>query len=182
MWVQDPMGWIDCVCCEKFRCDFMARTFALIAPLQPVLQRVYCHKKHSQTHPRIMKWNAPKHEFRGPTGWIGCSRSEKLRSDFVAWTFALIAPIHHVLHWVYFHNKAIPNAPKHYETHQNMSLWSYGVDRVRSFFQKFWSDFVAWTFALIAPVEPILHRVSCSNEMIPNPPRHYETHQNMSLR
>ena len=23
----------------------MARTFALIAPLQPVLQRVYCHKK-----------------------------------------------------------------------------------------------------------------------------------------
>ena len=115
-------------------------------------------------------------------GWIGCSCSEKLRSDFVAWTFALIAPIHHILHWVYFHNKAIPNAPKHYETHQNMSLWSYGVDRVHSFFQKFWSDFVAWTFALIAPVEPILHRVSCSNEMIPNPPRCHETHKNMSLR
>jgi hypothetical protein len=47
--------------------------------------------------------------------------------------------------------------------------------------EKFWSDFVAWTFALIAPVQPILHRVSCSNKMIPNPPRHYETHQNMSL-
>jgi len=26
----------------------------------------------------------------------------------------------------------IPNAPKHYETNQNMSLWSNGVDWVRS--------------------------------------------------
>ena len=47
--------------------------------------------------------------------------------------------------------------------------------------EKFWSDFVARTFALIAPVQPILHQVSCSKEMIPNPPRHYETHQNMSF-
>ena len=36
-------------------------------------------------------------------------------------------------------------------------------------------------FALIAPVQPILHRVSCSNEMVPNAPKPYETHQNMSL-
>ena len=40
---------------------------------------------------------------------------------------------------------------------------------------------MARTLALIAPVQPILQWVSCSNEMIPNPPRHYETHQNMSL-
>jgi len=26
-----------------------------------------------------------------------------------------------------------------------------------------------------------LHRVSRSNEMVPNAPKHYETHQNMSL-
>jgi len=26
----------------------------------------------------------------------------------------------------------IPNAPKHYETHQNLSLGSNGVDEVRS--------------------------------------------------
>ena len=47
--------------------------------------------------------------------------------------------------------------------------------------ENFGHDFVAWTFALIAPVQPILHRVSCSNEMVPNAPKHYETHQNMSL-
>jgi hypothetical protein len=40
---------------------------------------------------------------------------------------------------------------------------------------------MARTFALIAPVDPILHRVSCSYEMIPNAPKHYATHQNMSL-
>jgi len=40
---------------------------------------------------------------------------------------------------------------------------------------------VARTFALIAPVQPILHRVSCGNEILPNAPKHYEMHQNMSL-
>ena len=47
--------------------------------------------------------------------------------------------------------------------------------------EKFWSDFVARTFALIAPVQPILLRVLCSKEMIPNPPKHYKTHQSTSL-
>jgi len=40
---------------------------------------------------------------------------------------------------------------------------------------------MARTRALIAPVQPILHRVSCSNEILPNTPKHYETHTNMSL-
>src|SRR6185436_11023519 len=31
------MGWIGCLCCEKFRRDFVARTFALV---RPVLHRV----------------------------------------------------------------------------------------------------------------------------------------------
>ena len=44
---------------------------------------------------------------------------------------------------------------------------------------KFGHDFVARTFALIAPFELILHRVSCSNEMVPNAHKHYEMHQNM---
>ena len=47
--------------------------------------------------------------------------------------------------------------------------------------EKFWRDFVAWTFALIAPVYPVLHRVSCSYKKIINAPKHYATHQNMSL-
>src|SRR6185312_6324879 len=31
------MEWIGCVHCEKFRCDIVAQTCALIAPFQPVL-------------------------------------------------------------------------------------------------------------------------------------------------
>src|SRR6185312_4038235 len=38
------------------------------------------------------------------------------------------------------------------------------------------------TCALILPFQPTLHRVSCSNETIQNAPKHYKTHENMSLR
>ena len=50
----------------------------------------------------------------------------------MALTFALIAPVHPVLHRVSWSYEAIPNKRKHYATHQNMSLWSNGADWVRS--------------------------------------------------
>ena len=97
----------------------------------------------------------------------------------MARTFELIAPVHTVLHRVSCSYEMIPNAPKHYTTHQNMSLGS----RLGAFVvKKSRRDFVARTFALIAPVRPILHRVSCSYKMIPNASKHYATHQNLSLR
>ena len=68
----------------------------------------------------------------GPMGWIGSVRCEKTRHDFVAQTFAIIAIVHPVLHRVSSSYETIPNAPKHYETHQNMRLGSNGVDQVRS--------------------------------------------------
>ena len=37
-----------------------------------------------------------------------------------------------VLHRLLWCNKTVPNAPKWYKTHQNMSLGCNGVDRVRS--------------------------------------------------
>ena len=100
-------------------------------------------------------------------GWIGCIRCEKSERDFVARTFSFIAPVHTVLHRVSCSYETIPNAPKHYATHQNMSL---GSNCVRC--EKSRHDFVARTFALIAPVHTILHRVSWSYEMIPNAPKH----------
>ena len=77
---------------------------------------------------------------------------QKLQRDFVARTFALIAPVHPVLHRVSCSYEMIPIAPKHYETHQNMSLRSNVVDQVHSL-QKLQRDFVARTFVLIAPVQ-----------------------------
>ena len=167
-------------------------------------------------------------------GWIWCVRWEKFRLDFVAQTFALIAPVHRILHHVSCSYKMLPNASKHYATYQNLSLGSNGADWLhslqkfltwlcgRSFcinctswphfapsFRQLWNDpkcsqtlcnapkhefrvqwsgfgafvskksrcdFVPRTFALIAPVDPILHQVSCSYEMIPNASKHYATH------
>src|SRR6185437_6291273 len=112
--------------------------------------------------------------------WIGCLCYEKFRCDFVAQTFALIAPVRPALHRVSWSNEMFPNTPKHYETHQNMSLGSMiWIGCLR--FEKFRHTFVARSFALIAPIRPVLHRISWSNEMFPNAPKHYETHQNMSL-
>src|SRR6185295_9256484 len=65
-------------------------------------------------------------------GWIGCVRCEKFQCDFMAQICALIAPVQPILHQVLCSNERLPNAPKHYETPQNMSLGSNGVDRVDS--------------------------------------------------
>ena len=164
--------------------------------------------------------------------WIRCIRCEKFRHNFVGRTFALFAPIQSILHRVSCTNEMVQNAPKHYETHQNMSIGSDGVDwadllqkiltqlcglkfcitcnssacfepgivkqrigpkcpqtlrnKTKHEFRVQWGwigcircdkyrhDFVAWTFPLVAPVQSILHRVSCSNKMVPNAPKHYE--------
>ena len=152
--------------------------------------------------------------------------------------FALIARVHRVLHRVSCSYEMIPNAPKHYETHKNMSLGSNGVDQVHLLgkittwlrgtdicinctssvcfapslmqlrndpkctktlwnapkheFMVQWLYYVHWlrkfttwlrgtNFALIAPVQYVLHQVSCSYETIPNAPKYYETHRNISL-
>src|SRR6185437_15956980 len=172
-------------------------------------------------------------------GWIGCVHCEKFQNDFMAQTCALIAPLQPVLHRVSCSNETLPNATKHYETYQNMSLGSNGVDRFHSLrkipmrlrgtnfcisctcsarfvssivqyqnnpkciqtlrdtpkheFRAQWggsgafvaknSDATSWarTFALIAPVQPVLHQASCINETIQNAPKHYEMQQHMSL-
>jgi len=57
--VQGPMGWMGCAGFEKLQRDFVARTFALIPPVQYVLQQVSCSyamipnaPKYYETH-----WN-----------------------------------------------------------------------------------------------------------------------------
>ena len=65
-------------------------------------------------------------------GWIRCVGCEKLQRDFVARTFALIAPVLSVLQQVSCSYETIPNAPKYYETHQNIRLGCNGEDWVHS--------------------------------------------------
>ena len=65
-------------------------------------------------------------------GWIASVRCQKFQCEFVARNFALIAPIQPISHQVSCSNETIENAPKHYKTHQYMSLWFNGLDRVHS--------------------------------------------------
>ena len=86
--------------------------------------------KRSQMHPNTTKRTETL--VWGPMGWIGCVRCKKSQCDFMARTFALIALVHPILPRVSCSYDTIPNAPKHYETQQNMILGSNGVDQVRS--------------------------------------------------
>jgi len=124
------MGWIRCVRCEKLQRDFLARTFVLIEPVSMFSTKFHAETKRSQMHPNTTKRTETLLFDR--MGWIGCVRCKKSRRDFVARTFALLAPVHPVLDRVSISYETIPNAPKHYETHQNMSLQSNGVDQVCS--------------------------------------------------
>ena len=112
--------------------------------------------------------------------WIRCVRCKKLQRDFVGRIFVLIAPVQYVLHQLSCTYETIPNAPKYYETHRNISLVSSGVDHVRSL-RKITMCFVGRTFVSIALVQYVLHPLSCTYEMIPNAPKYYELHQNISL-
>ena len=64
--------------------------------------------------------------------------------------------------------------------HQFMSLASNGVDRVCSL-RKTLMPFRGMNFFINCTSSTILHRVPCSNETLPNAPKHYEMLQNMSL-
>ena len=112
-------------------------------------------------------------------GWIRCVRCEKLQHDFVAQTFALIAPGLSVLKQVSCSYETIPNAPKYYETDRNISLWSNGVDEV-CWLRKITTR-LRGTNICINYTSYVLQQVSCSYGTIPNAPKYYKTDRNISL-
>ena len=114
-------------------------------------------------------------------GWKGCDRCEKFQHDFVGRTFALIAAIQAVFHRFLCSNKTITNGPKHYESHQNLSLRSNGVDQVRSL-QKCPMRLRGPNFCVNCNIRPVLHCVLCSYEMITNAPKRYEIQKKHEFR
>ena len=117
----------------------------------------------------------------GSIGSIGCVRCEKFWCEFMAQTCTLIAPVQPVLRRVSRSNETLKNAPNHYENapnHEFRVQWGGS----RAFVAKNCDASLCHElFVLIAPVQPISHRVSCSNETIQNAPKHCKTHQFMSL-
>ena len=107
-------------------------------------------------------------------GWIGYIRCEKFQNDIMAQTCALMAPVQPILHRLPCSIETLPNAPKH-EFRVQFGGSSVFVAK------KIQGDFMAQTCALIVPVQPVLHRASRSNEILPNTPKDYEALTNMIL-
>jgi hypothetical protein len=119
---------------KKFRRDFVAWTCALIALVRHVLHRFSCGDE--------MVPNAPKPEFR--VQWVGSGAfvAKKIWHGFIACACVLIKRVRLV-------SIDFFAVLKRSETHQNMSLGSNGVARVRSLRKKIPSGFVARAFELI---------------------------------
>ena len=147
------MGWIGCVRCKKFRCDFVARNFALIAPVQPVLYRASCSNETIQNAPKHYKTH--KNMSSGSNGVDRVRSLQKIPMRVRAMKFcinctssALFAPSFKQLR---NKSKIHPNSTKRTKT------WVLGpmgwIGCVRC--EKFPCVLMAQTWALIAPAEPI---------------------------
>ena len=111
------MGWIKCFGCEKLQRDFVARTFGTS----------FTQLRNKPKCTQILR-NAPKHWYRVQCGGLVAFIAKKSQCDFVARTFALIAPLQYVLQQVSCSYGTIQNEPKYYETHRNIGIGSNVVD------------------------------------------------------
>jgi hypothetical protein len=111
------MEWIRCVRCEKFRRNFVQRTCALMAPVRSVLHRLLCGNKTIK--------NIPKHEFW--LQWSGLGALVVKNSNTSSFSELMRLWRHFGQFCIDFHV-----VTKQFETCQNMSFGSNGVDRVRS--------------------------------------------------
>ena len=144
----------------------MAQTFALIAPVQYVLQQVSCSYETIPNAPKYYKTD--RNICLGSKGRIGCVRCETIPTWLRATNFCI--KLHPVLHRVSCSYEKIPNAPEHYEMHQNMSLGSNGLDQVR-WLRKITKRLRGTNFC-INVVQYVLQQVPCSYETIPNAPKY----------
>ena len=106
-------------------------------------------------------WKHPT-RLRGMNFWINCTTSTHFAPSFMQLL-------------------TIPNAPKHYEMHQNMTLGSNDVDWVRSL-RKIPMWIHGTSFCINCTSSPrFAPSLIISYETIPNAPKHCKTHQNMGL-
>jgi len=171
------MRWIRHVCCEKSRLHFVARTFALIAPVDPVLHRVSGSYK---TIPNAAKHYATHQNMSLGTNGVDWVRSlRKIPTWLHGTNFCINCTSSHCFAPIFMQ---LWNNPKCTKTLCKEPKLEFRVQwgAFGAFFaKKSRPDFVARTFALLAPVHPVLHRVSCSYEMIPNASKHYAMHQKL---
>ena len=112
------MGWIACVCCEKFRRDFVAQTFctstACFAPS-------FVRQPNSHQCTQIVQ-NARKHQFT--VKWGGSDVFIAKNSDATSW--------HELLHYFRPFCTEFRKENKWPRMPQNVGFGSNGMDRLHS--------------------------------------------------
>ena len=92
------MGWIACLRCQKFQCDFVARTFALNAPVYPIWHRVSCSNEIIQNAPKLYKMH---HFIRLASNGVDQVRSlRKTLMRFRGTNFFINCTVQPILHRV----------------------------------------------------------------------------------
>ena len=156
------MGWIGCVRCEKFQCDFVARTFA------PVLSIFHQVLRANQTVPTALKlYETNKNMSFGSNG------EDRVRSLRKILTRLRVPNFCTSLTRFRLSVVTQPNSPKCTQIVWNAQKHEFRVQWGRIgcvCFEKFWLNFVART---CAPVLPVLHRVRQ-----PNSPKCTQIEQN----
>ena len=149
------MGRIGCVHCEKFRHTIVAMNFCInctyLAHFEPRIIRKQSGPKCTQ---RV--WNAPKQEFRVQWGWLDALVAKN--SDATSW--------HELLHQFGPFCTEFCMSTKRSQMHQNCTNAPKHEFRVQwggsgAFIVKNSVVTSARTFALIAPVQPVLYQASC---------------------
>jgi len=123
------MDWTRCVRSKTVRHDLMACTFFRNGTSSTQIASSFVQQRNDPRCSQALR-NSPKHEFRvqcsGPSAFVA------KMSDTTLWheLYSLITSLQPKLHRVSQSNETVPDAPKHYETHQNMNLGSNAVDLV----------------------------------------------------
>ena len=119
--VLGPMGWIGSVRCKKNPTWLHGTNFCINCTSSSRFAPCFMQlRKDPKWGPNTMK--RTKTWVLGPMGWIRYFGCEKLQRDFIAQTFALIAPVQYVLQQVSCSYEMIPDVPKCYKTNWNISL------------------------------------------------------------
>ena len=166
------MGWIGCVRFEKFRCDFVARTFGLV---RPVLHRV---SWVNQTVPNASKlYEMHQNMSLGSNGvqWVRSLRKIpiQIRGTNFCTSLARFAPSLVTQPKGHKCTQILWNAPKH--------LFRVQWGGSGAFVAKNSSTTSCMNICINCTSLALLHQVSCSSETVQNTPEWKEMHQNMSL-
>ena len=124
------MGWIRCVPCKKSKHDIVARTFALIALVQYILQQVSCCYETFLNAPKY--YETDRNISSGSNGVDGVRWMHKITTRLRGTNFCINCTSSVFLQQVSCSYGTIRNAPTYYETHQNNGIGSNGVDWLHS--------------------------------------------------